>query len=158
MEYRRSLPWPKVLAYDIDEAISKDVAKVDRNDNRVKFLLVAVDISCRELRVLKSRTKTAQETAQNFPEDDCDNQITESAPDNWPHFKCPCNYLYHEMDTDDNTQPGETNSAFAQRNIRPHGNLNLNRYKSDAEVYGTPTTQEFNTEIKLKNMNTKQFE
>ena len=65
-QIRRRFQRLKVIAYDIDEIWSIDVAYVDKlakYNNGVKYLLVAVDVLSRYLRVLPMRTKTVGETA-----------------------------------------------------------------------------------------------
>ena len=68
-QVRRNFPRLKVIAYDInDEIWSIDVAYVDKlaKYNGVKYLLVAVDVLSRYLRVSPMRSKSAEETARTF--------------------------------------------------------------------------------------------
>ena len=66
-QIRRRFPRLKVIAYDINEIWSIDVAYVDKlakYNNGVKYLLVAVDVLSRYLRVEPLRSKSAPETAE----------------------------------------------------------------------------------------------
>ena len=68
-QVRRNFPRLKVIAYDINEIWSIDVAYVDKlakYNNGVKYLLVAVDVLSRYLRVSPMRSKSAEETARTF--------------------------------------------------------------------------------------------
>ena len=68
-QFPRRFPRLKVIAYDINEIWSIDVAYVDKlakYNHGVKYLLVAVDVLSRKLRVEPMRSKTAGETAKTF--------------------------------------------------------------------------------------------
>ena len=68
-QFRRKFPRLKVIAYDINEIWSIDVAYVDKlakYNNGVKYLLVAVDVLSRYLRVVPMRTKSSPDTAKAF--------------------------------------------------------------------------------------------
>ena len=68
-QYRRRFPRLQVIAYDIKEIWSIDLAYVDKlakYNNGVKYLLVAVDVLSRKLGVQPLRTKRAEETAKIF--------------------------------------------------------------------------------------------
>ena len=61
-QVRKRFPRLKVVAYDINEIWSIDVAYVDKIakfNNGVKYLLVAVDVLPRYLRVVPMRSKSA---------------------------------------------------------------------------------------------------
>ena len=68
-KYRQIFPTMKVIAYDINEIWSLDLAYVDKlaTENKdVKYLLVAVDCLSRYLRVEPLKTKYATTTAEAF--------------------------------------------------------------------------------------------
>ena len=68
-QYRRRFPRLKVIAYDINEIWSIDLAYVDKlakYNNGFKYLLVAVDVLSRKLIVQPMRTKGTEETAKTF--------------------------------------------------------------------------------------------
>ena len=68
-KYRKRFPILKVIAYDINEIWSLDLAYVDKlaKENKdVKFLLVAVDCLSRYLRVAPLKSKYATTTADAF--------------------------------------------------------------------------------------------
>ena len=68
-QFRRKFPRLKVISCDVDEIWSIDVAYVDKlaiYNHGVKFLLVAVDVLSRKLRVESMRPKSAEQTAKSF--------------------------------------------------------------------------------------------
>ena len=69
-QYRRRFPPLIVIAYDISEIWSIDLAyeyKLAKYNNGVKYLLVSVDVLSRKLRGVQPMwTKTAEETAKTF--------------------------------------------------------------------------------------------
>ena len=68
-QYRKRFHRLKVIAHHINEIWSVGLADVDKPakyDNVVKYLLVAVDVLSRKLRVKPMRTKAAGETAKTF--------------------------------------------------------------------------------------------
>ena len=68
-QFRRKFRRLKVISYDIDEIWSIDVAYVDKlakYNQGVKYLLVAVDVLSRKLRVEPMRFNSAEETAKSF--------------------------------------------------------------------------------------------
>ena len=68
-QFPRRFPRLKVIAFDINEIWSIDVAYVDKlakYNHGVKYLLVAVDVLSRKLRVQPMRSKSASETAKSF--------------------------------------------------------------------------------------------
>ena len=67
--YRKRFPTLKVIAYDINEIWSQELAYLDRlaKENKdVKYLLVAVDCLSRYLRIEPSKSKCATTTADAF--------------------------------------------------------------------------------------------
>ena len=68
-QFPRRFPRLKVIAFDINEIWSIDVAYVDKlakYNHGVKYLLVAVDVLLRKLRVQPMRSKSASETVKSF--------------------------------------------------------------------------------------------
>ena len=68
-KYHKIFPRLKVIAYDINEIWSVDVAymdKLSKYNRNVKYLLVAVDCLSRYLRVEPLKTKYATEAASAF--------------------------------------------------------------------------------------------
>ena len=68
-KYRKRFPTLNVIAYDINEIWSLDLAYVDKlaKENKdVKYLLVAVDCLSRYLRVEPLKSKYATTTADAF--------------------------------------------------------------------------------------------
>ena len=68
-QFPRRFPRLKVIAFDINEIWSIDVAYVDKlakYNHGVKYLLVAVDVLSRKLRVQPMRSKSASETVKSF--------------------------------------------------------------------------------------------
>ena len=68
-QIQRKFPRLKVIAYEINEIWSIDVAYVDKlakYNNGVKYLLVAVDVLSRFLRVVPMRSKSAPDAAKAF--------------------------------------------------------------------------------------------
>ena len=116
----------KVIAYDINEIWSIDLAYVDKPakyNNGVKYLLVAVDVLSRKLRVRPIRTKGAEETAKNFGL-----MITKIKPlkvwsDKGFEFKGTFEKFCESKGIDTHTTNSEAKSAFAERNIRSLKNI-----------------------------------
>ena len=116
----------KVIAYDINEIWSADLAYVDKlakYNNGVKYLLVAVDVLSRLVRVEPLKSKDAAETKRAFKR-----MIKKKRPRKlWTDkgtefrgvFKAFCDkegiQFYHTQ--------SETKSAFAERNIRSLKNM-----------------------------------
>ena len=68
-QIQRNFPRLKVIAYEINKIWSIDVAYVDKlakYNNGVKYLLVAVDVLSRFLRVVPMRSKSAPDAAKAF--------------------------------------------------------------------------------------------
>ena len=68
-KYRKRFPALKVIAYDVNEIWSLDLAYVDKlaKENKyLKYLLVAVDCLSRYLRVKPLKSKYATTTADAF--------------------------------------------------------------------------------------------
>ena len=125
-QLQRKFPRLKVIAYDIDEIWSIDVAYVDKlakYNNGVKYLLVAVDVLSRKLRVEPMRSKTAKETAKTFAR-----MLTTAQPrkvwsDKGTEFKGAFKELCDNKGIETYTTHSEAKSAFAERNIRSLKNI-----------------------------------
>ena len=125
-QYRRRFPRLKVIAYDINEIWSIDLAYVDKlanYNNGIKYLLVAVDVLSRKLRVQPMRTKGADETAKTFGR-----TITKTKPlkvwsDKGTEFKGAFKKFCESKGINTYTTNSEAKSAFAERNIRSLKNI-----------------------------------
>ena len=128
-KYRQTnhkFPRLKVIAYDINEIWSIDVAYVDKlakYNNGIKYLLVAVDVLSRYLRVVPMRSKSAPDTAKAFKK-----MIEKVKPqkiwsDKGTEFKGAFKVLCDEEGIETYTTASETKSAFAERNIRSLKNI-----------------------------------
>ena len=125
-QVRRYFPRLKVIAFDINEIWSIDLAYVDKlakYNNGVKYLLVAVDVLSRYLRVLPMRSKSAKETARTFKR-----MIQKQKPqkvwsDKGTEFKGAFKRLCDQEGIETYTTQSETKSAFAERNIRSRKNI-----------------------------------
>ena len=125
-QVRRNFPRLKVIAYDINEIWSIDVAYVDKlakYNNGVKYLLVAVDVLSRYLRVSPMRSKSAEETARTFRK-----MIQKQKPqkvwtDKGTEFKGAFKNLCDQEGIETYTTQSETKSAYAERNIRSLKNI-----------------------------------
>ena len=125
-QFPRRFPRLKVIAYDINEIWSIDVAYVDKlakYNHGVKYLLVAVDVLSRKLRVEPMRSKTAGETAKTFAR-----MITKEKPekvwsDKGTEFKGAFKRFCELNNIETYTTHSEAKSAFAERNIRSLKNI-----------------------------------
>ena len=134
---RLNFPRLKVIANDLNEIWSLDLAHVDKlakYNCDVKYLLIAVDCFSRYLRVEPLKRKNATETAKAFR-----NMIKHKQPQKvWVDdvteflgaFKTLCNkrgiHLYSTF--------SERKSAFAERNIRSLKNF-IYRYLEEKWTY-----------------------
>ena len=125
-QFRKSFPRLKAVAYRINEIWSVDVAymdKVAQHNNGVKYLLVAVDVLSRYLRVQPMKALYAKDAVEAFKK-----MIKKKQPEKvWTNkgsefkgeFKMFCEkkgiHLY--------TTKNETKSAFAERNTRSLKNI-----------------------------------
>ena len=120
-KYRKIFPRLKVIAYDINEIWSVDVAymdKLSKYNRNVKYLLVAVDCLSRYLRVEPLKSKYATEAASAFRKMIKHKQPKKVWVDQGSEFRGTfrdlCDrkniHLYHTF--------SEKKSAFAERNIR----------------------------------------
>ena len=99
--YRKRFPTLKVIAYDINEIWSLDLAYVDKlaKENKdVKYLLVAVDCLSRYLRVEPLKSKYATTTADAFKKMSKNKQHKKVCVDSGTEFKGSLSTLCQEKD------------------------------------------------------------
>ena len=80
-QFRTNFPRLMVVAYRINEIWSMDVAyldKIAKHNNGVKYLLVAVDVLSRYLRVQPLKTMLANDCVEAFKKNDQDETTRES--------------------------------------------------------------------------------
>ena len=122
----KKFPRLKVQAYRINEIWSIDVAYMDKlakYNNGVKYLLVAVDVLSRFLRVEPMKTKSAADSTRAFKR-----MITKSIPekiwsDKGSEFKGEFKQFCDSKNIDIYSTHSGTKSAFAERNIRSLKNI-----------------------------------
>ena len=120
-KYRKRFPTLKVIAYDINEIWSLDLAYVDKlaKENKdVKYLLVAVDCLSRYLRVEPLKSKYATTTADAFKKMIKNKQPKKVWVDAGTEFKGSFSTLCQKNDIEVYKTFSEKKSAFAERNIR----------------------------------------
>ena len=123
---RKSFPRLKVQAFDINEIWSIDVAYMDKlakYNNGIKYLLVAVDVLSRFLRVEPMKTKSASDTTRAIKR-----MITKVAPrkvwsDKGSEFKGEFRNFCQSKGIQTYNTHSETKSAFAERYIRTLKNI-----------------------------------
>ena len=123
---RRHFPRLKVIAYDINEIWSIDLAYVDKlakYNNGVKYLLVAVDVLSRKLRVEPMRSKTAEETAKTFARMTSMTKPKKVWSDKGTEFRGAFKDFCNRKGIETYTTHSEAKSAFAERNIRSLKNI-----------------------------------
>ena len=123
---RRHFPRLKVIAYDINEIWSIDLAYVDKlakYNNGVKYLLVAVDVLSRKLRVEPMRSKTAEETAKTFARMTSMTKPKKVGSDKGTEFRGAFKDFCNRKGIETYTTHSEAKSAFAERNIRSLKNI-----------------------------------
>ena len=119
--FRKSFARLKVIAYDLDEIWSLDLAHVDKllkQNAGIKYLLIAVDCLSRYLRVEPLKSKYATTTAEAFKRMSKHKQPikvwVDAGTEFKGNFKTPCQRrnikIYQTF--------SEKKSAFAERNIR----------------------------------------
>ena len=125
-QVQRNFPRLKVIACDINEIWSIDVAYVDKlakYNEGVKDLLVAVDVLSRYLQVSPMRSKSAEETAGTFTK-----MIEKQKPqkvwtDKGTEIKGAFKKLCDQEGIETYTTQSETKSAYAERNTRSLKNI-----------------------------------
>ena len=136
-KYRKRFPTLKVIAYDINEIWSLDLAYVDKlaKENKdVKYLLVAVDCLSRYLRVEPLKSKYATTTADAFKKMIKNKQPKKVWVDAGTEFKGSFSTLCQKNDIEVYKTFSEKKSAFAERNIRSLKNL-IYKYLEDKWTY-----------------------
>ena len=136
-KYRKRFPTLKVIAYDINEIWSLDLAYVDKlaKENKdVKYLLVAVDCLSRYLRVEPLKSKYATTTADAFKKMIKHKQPKKVWVDAGTEFKGSFSTLCQKNDIEVYKTFSEEKSAFAERNIRSLKNL-IYKYLEDKWTY-----------------------
>lgn len=131
--YRKTFPRLKVIAYRINEIWSVDLAFVDKlakYNNGVKFLLVAVDVLSRYLRVEPLKTKEAKECSLVFAKMIKNKRPEKVWTDKGTEFKGAFSDLCRRRSISIYSTQSETKSAFAERNIRSLKNI-IYKYLED---------------------------
>ena len=124
-QVQRNFPRLTVIVY-INEIWYIDVAYVDKlakYHNGVKYLLVAVDVLSRYLRVSPMRSKSAVETARTFKKITQKQKPQKVWTDEGTEFKGAFKNLCDQEGIETYTIQSETTSAHAERNIRSLKNI-----------------------------------
>ena len=119
--FRPTYPRLKVIANDIKEIWSLDLAYVDKlakYNQGVRYLLVAVDCLSRYLRVEPLKTKYAKETTEAFKKMIKTKQPKKVWVDKGTEFKGEFEKLCTKQEIVKYKTHSEKKSAFAERNIR----------------------------------------
>ena len=119
--FKSNFPRLKVLAFRINEIWSVDLAYVDKlskHNKGTKYLLVAVDVLSRYLRVEPLKNKGAEECATAFAKMIRKKQPEKVWTDKGTEFKGAFKKLCEKRGIATYTTQSETKSAFAERNIR----------------------------------------
>ena len=128
-KYRQSrchFPCLEVCAYDIDEIWSIDLAYLDRlakYNKGVKYLLVAVDVLSRKLRVEPMRSKTAEETTKTFARMTSMTKPKKVWSDKGTDFRGAFKDFCNRNGIETYITRSEAKSAFAERNNRSLKNI-----------------------------------
>ena len=125
-QFRKTFPRLKAVAYRINEIWSVDVAYMDKiahHNNGVKYLLVAVDVLSRYLRVQPMKALYAKDAVEAFKK-----MIKQKKPekvwtDKGSEFKGEFKTFCEKKEIHLYTTENETKSAFAERNIRSLKNI-----------------------------------
>ena len=136
-KYRKRFPTLKVIAYDINEIWSLDLAYVDKlakKNKDVKYLLVAVDCLSRYLRVEPLKSKYATTTADAFKKMIRNKRPKKVWVDAGTEFKGSFSTLCQKNDIEVYKTFSEKKSAFAEKNIRSLKNL-IYKYLEDKWTY-----------------------
>ena len=131
--YKKRFPRLKVIAYRINEIWSIDLAYVDKlskYNNGINYLLVAVDVLSRYLRVEPLKTKHAKECSAAFARMIKKKQPEKVWSDKGTEFKGAFNLFCKQRGIETYTTQSETKSAFAERNIRSLKNI-IYKYLED---------------------------
>ena len=125
-QFRKTFPRLKAVAYRINEIWSVDVAYMDKiaqHNNGVKYLLVAVDVLSRYLRVQPMKALYAKDAVEAFKK-----MIKQKKPervwtDKGSEFKGEIKTFCEKKEIHLYTTENETKSAFAERNIQSLKNI-----------------------------------
>ena len=131
-QFRKTFPRLKAVAYRINEIWSVDVAYMDKiaqHNNGVKYLLVAVVVLSRYLRVQPMKALYAKDAVEAFKE-----MIKQKKPervwtDKGSEFKGEFKTFCEKKEIHLYTTENETKSAFAERNIRSLKTLFTNTWR-----------------------------
>ena len=138
-KYWKRFPTLKVIAYDINEIWSLDLAYVDKlaKENKdVKFLLVAVDCLSCYLRVEPLKSKYATTTADAFKKMIKNKRPKKVWVDAGTEFKGSFSALCQKNDIEVYKFFSEKKSAFAERNaIAQEFDIQVFRRQMDILVY-----------------------
>ena len=132
-QFRKNFPRLKVVAHRINEIWSIGVAymdKIAKHNNGVKYLLVAVDVLSRYLRVQPLKTMYAKDCVEAFKKMIKTKQPEKVWTDNGTEFKGEFKTFCENKKIHLYTTENETKSAFAERNIRSLKNI-IYRYLED---------------------------
>ena len=124
--FRRKFKRLKVIAFDINEIWSVDLAYVDKlakYNNGIKYLLVAVDVLSRYVRVETMKSKDANETKRAFTRMIKNKKPKKLWTDKGTEFKGPFKAFCEKQGIEIYHTQSETKSAFAERNIRSLKNI-----------------------------------
>ena len=119
--FRKTFPRLKVISYRINEIWSLDLAymdKIAKYNNGVKYLLVAVDVLSRYVRVEPLKTKHATDCANAFGKMLKKKKPEKVWTDKGTEFRGDFSTLCKNKGIHSYTTASETKSAFAERNIR----------------------------------------
>ena len=125
-QVQRNFPRLKVIAYDINEIWSINVAfvhKLAKYNIAGKCLLVAVDGLSRYLRVSPMRSKSAEETARTFKKMIQKQKLRKVWTDKGTKFKGGFKNLCDQEGIETYTTRSESKSAHAEKNIRSLKNV-----------------------------------
>ena len=125
-QFRKIFPRLKAVAYRINEIWSVDVAymdKVAQHNNGVKYLLVAVDVLSRYLRVQPMKALYAKDAVEAFKKMIKKKQPEKVWTDKGSEFKGDFKKFCEKKGIHLYTTESETKSAFAERNIRSLKNI-----------------------------------
>ena len=125
-QFWKSFPRLKVVAYRINEIWSMDVAymdKIAKHNNGVKYLLIAVDVLSRYLRVQPLRTMYSKDCVEAFKQMIKTKQPEKEWTDKGTEFKGEFKKFCENKKIHLYTTENETKSAFGERNIRSLKNI-----------------------------------
>ena len=135
--FRKSFARLKVIAYDLDEIWSLDLAHVDKLSKQnagIKYLLIAVDCLSRYLRVEPLKSKYATTTAEAFKRMIQHKQPKKVWVDAGTEFKGNFKTLCQRRNITIYQTFSEKKSAFAERNIRSLKNI-IYKYLEEKWTY-----------------------